>query len=94
MKKLLHTIVYRHNDFIHPYENTDFSPLRRQDIKPVYFFEGSLYISLTTALLEHKNFYHELTLGFEVPKWKSFEIDDEDDFAIIQTLATKYKERL
>ncbi|WP_300448386.1 acylneuraminate cytidylyltransferase family protein [Helicobacter mastomyrinus] len=87
-------LVYLHNDFIHPYENTDFSPLRRQDIKPVYFFEGSLYISLTTALLEHKNFYHELTLGFEVPKWKSFEIDDEDDFAIIQTLATKYKERL
>ncbi|RDU59044.1 acylneuraminate cytidylyltransferase family protein [Helicobacter marmotae] len=87
-------LVHLDKGFIRPYENTNFAPIRRQEIKPVYFFEGSVYISQTHALLAHKNFYHHLTLGFEVPKWKSFEIDDEDDFIIIQALATHYKHKL
>lgn len=80
--------------FIRAYENTDFKPIRRQDIQSVYFFEGSLYISQMDAFLKHQNFYHHLTLGFEVPKWKSLEVDDEDDFAMIEAMAQKYKEKL
>lgn len=87
-------LTHLENGFIRPYENTDFTPIRRQDIKPVYFFEGSLYISETNTLLEARNFYHHATLGFEVPKWKSLEVDDEDDFVMIEALANKYKERL
>ena len=54
--------------------------LRRQEISDVFFFEGSIYISHTKTL------YHERTLSYEVPKWKSLEIDDLDDFIMVEAL--------
>jgi N-acylneuraminate cytidylyltransferase/CMP-N,N'-diacetyllegionaminic acid synthase len=63
--------------------------VRRQEIEDIYFFEGSIYISETPALLEKKTFYHEETIGFLFPKWKSLEIDDEDDFIMIEALMAK-----
>jgi CMP-N,N'-diacetyllegionaminic acid synthase len=68
------------------YQQTDMPVLRRQDIPDVYFFEGSLYISEVPFLLERKSFYHQRTLACEFPKWKSFEIDDVDDFTIVEAL--------
>jgi N-acylneuraminate cytidylyltransferase/CMP-N,N'-diacetyllegionaminic acid synthase len=60
--------------------------LRRQDIGEVLFFEGSVYISQVDILMAKKTFYHERTIGHEVPKWKSFEIDDMDDFIVVEAL--------
>ena len=68
------------------YENTDMRVLRRQDIADVFFFEGSLYLSRTDALLDKKTFYHAETIGYEMPKWKSLEIDDLDDFVMVEAL--------
>ena len=68
--------------------------VRRQEIEDVYFFEGSIYISETLALLERKTFYHEEAIGFLVPKWKSLEIDDEDDFVMVEALMAKKLSRL
>ncbi len=68
------------------YQQTDMPVLRRQDIPDVYFFEGSLYISEIPFLLERKSFYHHRTLACKFPKWKSFEIDDIDDFTIVEAL--------
>lgn len=64
----------------------DFVVLRRQDLEPVYFTEGSVYISKIDAYLEKKTFYHKGTLAYIVPKWKSIEIDDEIDFHIAETI--------
>lgn len=72
------------NDFIRGYADPDMKIKRRQEISTLYFFEGSLYVSYVDTLLEMKSFYHSKTLGFEMPKWKSFEIDDSDDFFIIE----------
>jgi N-acylneuraminate cytidylyltransferase/CMP-N,N'-diacetyllegionaminic acid synthase len=33
-----------------------------------------------------KEFYHENTLGYIVPKWKSLEIDDMDDFIMVEAV--------
>lgn len=74
------------DDFISGYNNIDMKVLRRQDIKDVYFFEGSVYISKTDILLEKETFYHENTLGYEFPKYKSLEIDDMDDFIMIESI--------
>lgn len=78
------------NNFLVGYENQDMRVLRRQEISNVFFFEGSVYISHTDTLLSKKTFYHERTLGYEVPKWKSLEIDDLDDFVMVEALM-KYK---
>jgi CMP-N,N'-diacetyllegionaminic acid synthase len=81
------------NDFLVGYENHDMRVLRRQEIGDVYFFEGSVYVSRTDVLLTKKTFYHESTLGFEVPKWKSLEIDDLDDIIMVEALM-KFKRNI
>jgi CMP-N,N'-diacetyllegionaminic acid synthase len=62
---------------------------RRQDIEDVYFLEGSVYISETEALLNNRGFYHNQTSGCIFPKWKSLEIDDADDFIMVEALMRK-----
>ena len=61
------------------------SVVRRQDLKDLYFYEGSLYISEVDKYLE-KEFYHEKTLGYIVPKWKSMEIDDIYDCIMVESI--------
>ena len=73
-------------NFLVGYENKNMKVLRRQDINDVYFFEGSIYVSHIETLLTKKTFYHERTLGYEVPKWKALEVDDLDDFVMIEAL--------
>jgi CMP-N,N'-diacetyllegionaminic acid synthase len=69
-----------------PYVNKDFTVKRRQVIKPMYFFEGTVYTSYVHSIKTRKNFYHEKTIGYVVPKWKSFEIDDITDFIVIEAI--------
>lgn len=71
--------------FINPYQD-NFKVLRRQELERVYRFEGSLYISNISTLLKEKGFYHQHTLGYKVPKWQSFEIDDLTDFICIEAI--------
>ena len=74
------------NNFLIGYDDPNMGILRRQHIKDVYFFEGSVYVSNTAILLKKNTFYHDRTLGFEFPKWKSLEIDDQDDFIMVEAL--------
>ena len=60
--------------------------LRRQSISNLYFFEGSLYVSKVKSILEKKTFYHKKTIAYEMPKWKSFEIDDYIDFICVSEI--------
>lgn len=74
-------VVIKENGTIKPFMSRDFSQTgRRQDLSDLYFFEGSLYISDTAVLLERKSFYHERTLPYIVPRYKSLEIDEQIDF--------------
>lgn len=60
--------------------------MRRQDIPDAYYFEGTVYLSKSDAYMEKKAFYHDKTLPYIVPKWKSFEIDDIIDFTIVEAI--------
>jgi N-acylneuraminate cytidylyltransferase/CMP-N,N'-diacetyllegionaminic acid synthase len=79
--------------FLRPYTNTRFKSVRRQDLSELYFFEGSLYISYIDSLKEHKTFYHQNTLSYIVKKWKSYELDDNTDFKIIESLLKAKKRK-
>lgn len=72
--------------FLVPYQKTEFEIKQRQEIEPLFFFEGSLYIAFIESLKKRKRFYHEKTLGFAVPKWKSYEVDELSDFILIEAL--------
>tara|TARA_B100000780_G_C21110193_1_gene448575 strand:- start:515 stop:1216 length:702 start_codon:yes stop_codon:yes gene_type:complete len=58
--------------------------VRRQDISPLFYLEGSIYISKISTLLKEKTWYHKKTQAFLTEKWKSLEIDDIDDFKLAQ----------
>lgn len=76
--------------FMRGYANKKMTVLRRQDIEDVYFLEGTIYASRTDVFLRRKTFYHEKTLTYEVPKWKSPEVDDIYDFLQIEAIM-KYR---
>ena len=69
-----------------PYSGKTPNSLRRQDLETLYFLEGSVYCSEIDLLRTKRGFYHEETYGYIVPKWKSLEIDDEDDFLMVEAL--------
>lgn len=89
-------LALMHDDskLIRPYEGEKFIFKRRQEIDDVYFFEGSMYISRVDTFLNRKSYYHENTLGYEMPKWKSFEVDDAVDFLLIERLMKAREEGL
>ena len=60
--------------------------VRRQDLPDVFFFEGSVYVSKVDVFLQKKTFYHDRTLPYIVPEWKSHEVDNLVDFNIIETI--------
>jgi CMP-N,N'-diacetyllegionaminic acid synthase len=79
---------------ISPYAARNFNSLRRrQDIEELYFLEGSLYISSVKAFRRHQTFYHERTLGYVVPRWKSLEVDDILDFIMVEAVV-RHREEL
>lgn len=80
--------VHRGQDgVITPYGGGGFGALpRRQDIRPLYWLEGSLYISAVGALLRERGFCHARTLGHVMPRHKSLEVDDLVDFLCIEAL--------
>jgi CMP-N,N'-diacetyllegionaminic acid synthase len=63
--------------------------LRRQDLDPVFFLDGTLYVSRVDVLRNKRSFYHEDTVAFEIPKWKALEIDDVNDFIMVEALMAK-----
>jgi CMP-N,N'-diacetyllegionaminic acid synthase len=73
-------------------DNNSKKDIRRQDIGDVYFLEGSIYASWIDTLLRNKSFYHNKTIGYIVPKWKSFEVDDIIDWHTIDAMMKNKKE--
>jgi N-acylneuraminate cytidylyltransferase/CMP-N,N'-diacetyllegionaminic acid synthase len=69
-----------------PYDIELATSPRRQDVEPMFFLEGTVYASKIGTLLERGTFCHEGTVGYEVPKWKSPEVDDIVDFLLIEAI--------
>jgi CMP-N,N'-diacetyllegionaminic acid synthase len=68
------------------YQKTE-NVTRRQDLNELYYPQGSFYLAKTKVYLEKKTFYIDnFTLGIEMPKWKSFEIDTLEDFIIVESI--------
>ena len=71
---------------LEPFMQKSAESLRRQDVEPLFFLEGSVYASTIPAFRERRGFYHGDTLGYEVPKWKAPEIDDIVDFMFVEAI--------
>ncbi len=56
------------------------------DKQPLRFQQQSIYLSEIEALKQRRGFYHDLTLGYVVPRWKSLEIDELPDLICAEAL--------
>lgn len=65
----------------------------RQKVEDLYFPEGSIFFSEVSTYLEYKTFYNKETKPYFLPKWKSLEIDDIEDFNLVEQLL-KVKNKL
>lgn len=82
-----YSVVFKNDSsLIKPFLKENFKDLiiNRQGLTPVYFFDGSLYISTTKSFKKEKEFYHENTHGIILNGNKSPEIDEEVDFKIVE----------
>lgn len=75
--------------FLLPYQPAGITHKRRQDLDDFYFPEGSIYISKVSTLVAKRSFYHEKTVGYILPRWKSAEIDDPEDLIVVEALLEK-----
>lgn len=79
-------VKINNDGLIEPYIGKTFNVLRRQDIEDLYFFEGSVYISDVEVLMKKGSFYHERTIPYIVPRWKSLEIDEMVDLITAEAI--------
>ncbi|MBN2458161.1 acylneuraminate cytidylyltransferase family protein [Candidatus Woesearchaeota archaeon] len=86
----LFSVTITDSGFIRPFSGEELKHIRRQDIKDVYFLEGTIYTSKIDALRKRKTFYHERTLPYIVERYKQFEVDEETDLVCIEALM-RYK---
>ena len=73
-------------DFISWYDTSQSIGIRRQEIDPIFYLEGSIYVSKRDKLFEENSFYHDETIGYTMSKDKSLEIDDEFEFIMAEAL--------
>lgn len=74
------------NELLKSYNDSN-NVVRRQDLNDLYYPEGSIYLCSVSEYKKTKTFYNDnFTVGFEIPYWKSFEIDTIEDFFIIESL--------
>ena len=74
--------------FLVPYTGTPANNVRRQDVEPLLFLEGSIYVAYVDSLRRRRGFYHERTIGWQVARYKSLEIDAMCDLIAGEALMT------
>jgi len=82
------SFLFSFNDksMLKTFSGREFKSLRRQEVSDLYFLEGTIYIAKVESFKKFKSFITEETLGFIVPKWKSFEIDDYVDYLCVESI--------
>ncbi len=89
----LYNVRIDRNGLIKPVSTDSFKVMRRQDIEDIYFLNGSLFMSDVKVFKKLGTFYHERTLPWVNPKYKSIDIDDITDFVCVEAIAENMKRR-
>ncbi len=66
--------------------NKNYYSLRTQDLPQLYYDIGQFYIAKTDVWLKQKNIFSNKSKFIEVPKNRSYDIDNSDDWKIAEKL--------
>ena len=72
----------------------NYNPLkrpRRQDYAGLLMENGAFYISAVKDILKTKNRLSKPIITFEMPEYSGFEIDEPDDWTIVEKFLKKYR---
>ncbi len=72
----------------------NYNPLkrpRRQDYEGLLMENGAFYISAVKDILKTKNRLTKPIITFEMPEYSGFEIDEPDDWTIVEKFLRKYR---
>lgn len=65
----------------------DLAPVyQRQQVTPVFFPYGVVYISRVEAFRNAMTFYQEKTAAYHIERWQNYEIDDLYDFLCVEAI--------
>lgn len=77
----------KQNDYVIPKHHDPYNRIRRQDMTPTFKENGSIYATTVNNILKTNSIYGSSKIGYvEIPKSRSFEIDDYEDIKIIEAL--------
>ena len=65
----------------------------RQKLDKNFFYSGNLYLSKVDTFIKEKTFYHKKTKAIVSSKAKSFEIDDDLDFFLVEKIMKFYSKK-
>ena len=81
--------VYKpNNKIIKPFFDHEFIACR-QDLPQALSLNGALYLAKTSWLLRQKSFVGSNTHFFLMPKSRSYDIDDYEDWAVVESILSK-----
>lgn len=83
-----HSILWElnNNSFI-PKNHNPLKRQRRQDMNKIFAETGSIYASTVEQIIKNKTVYSIDRIGYiEIPKRRSFEVDDYEDIFIIESI--------
>lgn len=63
---------------------------RRQDLPSVYTLNGAIYVADTDWLVKNRSFIGPGTIGYEMPRERSLDIDEEMDFKMLELLTENH----
>ena len=93
------SIAPKHPSWMYKIKNKKIIPIikeekvtRRQDLSEVYSINGALYLGSSEFYEREKKFINSGTLGYVMPKERSIDIDDLDDWRLAELkLKMKYE---
>jgi CMP-N,N'-diacetyllegionaminic acid synthase len=77
--------------FLRNINNEEEIAAQRQEQHAVYLLNGAIQIAKTHFLMKNKKFFFNETAAFIMPPERSFEIDTELDFVLVESLMKKYR---
>jgi CMP-N,N'-diacetyllegionaminic acid synthase len=60
---------------------------QRQQLPPVYFPYGVIYLSKIESLIKYKTFYQKRTIPYYIERWQNYEVDDFYDYLCVDRIA-------
>jgi N-acylneuraminate cytidylyltransferase len=79
---------------LRPLIGTGDEVLRRQDSPRVFALNGAVYVARVPWLLESRSFLGSETVGYWMPKERSWDIDTELDFTLVESVIAQSKKEL